>query len=91
MPSCKEIATAVSSGEIESAGLWRRLAIRLHMLICKHCREYVRQIGLLGDTARRAADGEQPDADELSEIERRVLASCGEAAGAGDGGTESDG
>lgn len=47
MLSCKQVvddAEHLLAGEVS---LRRRLAIRLHLLICVHCRRYLRQLQLL--------------------------------------------
>jgi hypothetical protein len=63
--SCKQVvdgADRLLAGEIS---LRQRLAMRLHLLICVHCRRYLRQMGLLLNALphlrRRAADPAQVD------------------------------
>lgn len=74
MPSCREVATAVSSGELEEAGLLRRTHVRLHLWMCRHCRDYVRQVAALGRAARqRVAPG---DPERLREIEDELRQRC---------------
>lgn len=80
MPSCKEVATAVSSGEIENAGFFRRLAIRFHLWICQPCRTYIRQMEQIGNAARRALGHVGAGDESLSSFEERVIERCGEAA-----------
>jgi hypothetical protein len=79
MVDCKEVATAVSSGEIESAGFFRKLAIRFHLWMCDPCRIYVRQMRQMGEAARRAF-GAGAAEDTSSELEATVLERCAEAA-----------
>jgi len=52
MPSCREVSRAVASGELEQSGLWKRLGARLHLLMCRHCRRYARQIRAIGEATR---------------------------------------
>jgi len=50
MLTCKDITTdahALLDGELS---LWRRVHIRIHLMICQHCRRFVRQLGLTVDT-----------------------------------------
>lgn len=45
MKSCKEIAKLLSPNQ--KISLWGKIEIRMHMLICKMCRDYQKQIGYL--------------------------------------------
>jgi len=80
VPNCKEIATAVSSGEIERAGFLRRLSIRFHLWMCDPCRVYVRQMRQIGDAARRAFGAAGAAGDGSSDLEAKILERCAEAA-----------
>ncbi len=40
MLTCKDVATAIGQDEWRTAPRWRRLALRLHLLLCPHCRRY---------------------------------------------------
>ena len=71
MPTCKEIAQTVASGELESASFLRRTMIRLHFLMCRHCRGYRDQLEELGRAARVTAT--QPDSQSLERLEAEVL------------------
>ncbi len=52
MLTCKETAKAMAQDELRTAPRWRRLALRLHLLMCSHCRRYAAQIRALGTVAR---------------------------------------
>jgi hypothetical protein len=52
MQSCSEVTRSIASGAVESAGWRARLALRVHLLICRHCRGYARQLRLIADLAR---------------------------------------
>ena len=71
MPTCREIAETVARGELETAGRLRRLRIRLHFLMCRHCRGYRDQLEELGRAARAAAT--PAERHELDAIEREIL------------------
>ena len=61
MLSCSEVARICASDEIRSCGPVRRLAVRLHLLMCRHCRRYVRELAEIGEAVRSsttAADGQ---------------------------------
>jgi hypothetical protein len=53
MLRCREVSRVVASDDITRIGAVRRLELRLHLLMCRHCRNYVRQIRLMGSVARQ--------------------------------------
>jgi hypothetical protein len=57
MYRCSEVVRQVSSDEYLTAGLFKKLQIRLHLAMCKHCSRYVRQLRALAAYVREAADG----------------------------------
>jgi len=68
MPTCREVSRAVASGELERAGFWEGLGLRLHLLMCRHCRRYARQLRAIGQAARdlvAQAPAEQATVDRL--------------------------
>ncbi len=62
MPTCKDVATAIGRDEWRAAPRWRRLALRLHLLMCPPCRCYAAQIRAIGTAVRSLirAQGENP-------------------------------
>ena len=72
MLSCKEVAWAVASEEYAEAGWRRRLAVRFHLFMCRHCHRYAQGIEDVGEQARCL---EQTPADEacLKRLEERLL------------------
>ncbi len=77
MISCKEVTRTISSGEQEAAAWPRRLMVQFHLLMCRHCRRYARQLKKLGVVARDVWGGDSVDARRLEELEREVLARVG--------------
>ena len=63
--SCKETSRLIAEGETS----W---AARLHLLYCRHCRKFRRQLRLLGAAARRRM-ATLSIADDLSAVEQRLL------------------
>ena len=53
MIRCKEVATLMSTDQLASQPMWRRAGARVHLLMCRHCRRFARQLVLL----KRAAAG----------------------------------
>lgn len=53
MLNCREVSDRASDF-LDRALPWHtRLAVRLHLLMCRACREYVRQLSLVVTTLRR--------------------------------------
>lgn len=74
LPSCCEVSRAVASGVLDDAPVHRRLAVRLHLLMCRHCRRYARQIRAIGRAARELSAGPQGDDESLQRLRRSLLA-----------------
>ena len=57
MIRCQEVATLISTDALPALGVWRRLSVRLHLMMCRHCRRFASQVALLGRMAREIAHG----------------------------------
>jgi predicted anti-sigma-YlaC factor YlaD len=55
MMTCKDVSTLVSAGALADAPLMRRLAVRVHVTMCRHCRAFRRQVESVARAARAAA------------------------------------
>jgi len=51
MIRCKEVATLLSMDQLTTQSVWRRLAVRVHLMMCRHCRRFARQLALLQQMA----------------------------------------
>jgi hypothetical protein len=69
MISCKGVAKLLSSDELPGQPWWKRAEVRLHLLMCKYCSRFARQMKQLSIGVRRAPD--QADGDP--EFEKRIL------------------
>ncbi len=79
MISCRELTTAIASDELATASWRKRLSIRFHLMRCKHCRCYQRQVKALGGVIRQLAGKAQQPSPELEErIVQGCLGECGE-------------
>jgi hypothetical protein len=69
MIPCEEVARVAASKELASSPLRRRLAVRIHLLMCRHCRRYVQQLGVIDAAARQrwGAGTDEPIARERLE------------------------
>ena len=60
MLKCKDVAELASRYVDNDLGVMQRTQMRLHLMMCKHCSRYVRQIretvSLLGAIGRRDTD-----------------------------------
>lgn len=68
MLNCKEVSRVIASDELVSSGWRTRLAAKLHLLMCRHCRRYSRQIRSLGQATRQILQ----QADEVSTSQEQL-------------------
>lgn len=54
--SCKETARLLSQGEDRKLGFGERVALRVHLAICKGCRNVDTQFRFLRSAVRRLSD-----------------------------------
>ncbi len=73
MLSCKEVARKIASDEFQGAGWRERLALRLHLLLCRHCRRYAAQLRAIGAAARNLWEPTSQDSPTLERLERQIL------------------
>jgi predicted anti-sigma-YlaC factor YlaD len=73
MLSCKDITEVVTTYVEGRMGLLDRVRFRLHIGMCPHCREYVRQMELTRAVVGLAAPPAPPE-DVREELERRFAA-----------------
>lgn len=80
MLRCQDVAEQISD-DIDGALPWRRrLAIRLHMLLCDGCRRYVRQmracVAALRTAGEPPVDATPPDGATTSDRARQLFRSA---------------
>jgi len=76
MLKCKQVTHIVASGEIDELSWMKRIEMRLHLMMCSHCREYVSQVFALGRGVRRLF-GFEEDSETLARLEQNILAGSG--------------
>jgi anti-sigma factor ChrR (cupin superfamily) len=62
--TCREVSTLVAGDALAASPWRRRLAVRLHLMMCAACRQFARQIDAIQRGAASAGhlfDGEAPD------------------------------
>ena len=73
MLTCKDVATAIGQDEWRTVPWWRGLALRLHLLMCPHCRRYAAQIRAIGRAARRLFREHGDDLKVLERLHETIL------------------
>ncbi len=73
MLRCHEVTRLHATDEILRAPLGKRLAVRFHLLMCRSCRRYVRELAAIGDAVRRAFRDAPEDPARLDALVRRSL------------------
>lgn len=78
MRSCREIVRLVGSGAPLTVG--EQIEIRLHMMMCKHCSRYRKQLRIMRDSFMRlfkelTSPAEREQTELKEEIKRKIQAS----------------
>lgn len=74
MMTCKEVSTMVASEDLTRLSWRGRLGVRLHLLMCRHCRRYAAQLAAIGNAVRRLYVDEPP----MKALEESILNSLRE-------------
>lgn len=76
MMTCKQAAMLMSTGEVDAAPLRTRLALRLHLSMCRHCRAFKRQMESLAKLGRAlsSSQGSEPPRDYEARLAERLTA-----------------
>ena len=61
MPTCKEVSRSIAADELSAAGWRQRLSTQIHLLMCRHCRRYSRQLQAIGEAARQVLSDTPPE------------------------------
>ena len=67
MLSCKDVTQFLSESMDHSLPLGKRIGVRLHLLMCKFCARYERQLLIIRDTVRRLVATEETAGGPLGE------------------------
>jgi hypothetical protein len=67
MLSCKDVTQLISESMDHSLPIGKRIGVRLHLLMCKFCSRYERQLLLIRETVRRIVATEEKPGETLSE------------------------
>jgi hypothetical protein len=67
MLSCRDVTKLLSESMDTSLPIGKRIRVRVHLLMCKFCSRYERQLLLIRDTVRRLAASEENPAESSGE------------------------
>ena len=73
MLTCKEVAHLLSTDAVVEEELSNRLRVKLHLFMCKHCREYAAQLRAIGDAAHELKDDCAGEPEALDRLEEAIL------------------
>lgn len=73
MQRCEDITRAVASGALRGASWRRRVAARIHLLMCRACRRYARELRAIGEAVRRDAAAQRVGPDQVERLVRAVV------------------
>ncbi len=76
MLSCKEVARLIASDELADAVWSDRALVRLHLLMCRHCRGYAAQLRAIGAAARDRSDSDVADRASFEKLQSSILERC---------------
>jgi len=73
MLSCKEVSGLIASEGLAEAGWRHRLAARLHLLMCRHCRRYARQMRQIGEAAKEVFSDQPVEPEARDRLRSTIL------------------
>ena len=86
MLSCRDVVQLLGTDAIGQASLRQRVAVRLHLMMCRHCRAYQRSLRRLASLARQMIPEAAVAADRRAqEVLAAVTTAAGRAANTPDG------
>ena len=76
MPNCKAVARLIASDELAAAAWSDRALVRLHLLMCRHCRGYAAQLRAIGAATRDRFDLSVVDQAAFEQLQSSILERC---------------
>lgn len=68
MRNCKDVTQLISESMDTSLPIGKRIGVRIHLLMCRFCARYERQLLLIRDTVRHLVAAEDKPEDPSGEI-----------------------
>jgi len=76
MIRCKEVATLLDTEQVASTSLWRRVGVRLHLIMYRNCRRFERQLRELRVGAQSIRSGLDAEASAAG-LEQKIVRTLG--------------
>lgn len=73
MLHCNEVTRLWASDAIRTASLRTRIAVRIHLIMCRSCQRYVQELTAIGDAVRDLSRTSPDDQERMDALVRRVL------------------
>lgn len=73
MIDCRSVSAHVAAGGIDDLPLAMRIQIRLHLMMCRHCRRYAKQIRTLAAAVRSRAQEESSTEGARRRLADRIM------------------
>lgn len=73
MLRCSEVVRLYSTDEVHEAPRLQRVTVRIHLMMCRHCRRYVQELSAIGDAFRHMAFSTPDDPEQIEGLVRRIL------------------
>jgi predicted anti-sigma-YlaC factor YlaD len=73
MLTCKEVARLLSTDTAVEGTQSDRLRVKLHLLLCKHCRGYAAQLRAVGAAGHGLKDDCTGEPEALDRLEEAIL------------------
>lgn len=74
MYSCSEVTRWIATDEYRSAGFLKRVGIALHLVMCRHCSRYLKQLQALAKSLRALVNDIEVSASEIDAARTRITA-----------------
>ena len=78
MLRCKEVTHLLASDGLDDAPWTKRLAVRFHLMMCRHCHRYAAQLRAIGSATQKilGPQGESADPETIERLEKAILDKC---------------
>jgi hypothetical protein len=73
MLRCNEVTRLYASEGLRRAPWRKRIAVRFHLMMCRSCQRYVKELTSIGDAVRGAAREDPADPERLEALIQGVL------------------
>jgi len=73
MLRCQDVERKIGSDEILDAGFMERVAVRLHLAMCRNCSNYAKQLRAIRNAVRSACEDFREDPEQLNRLIGRIM------------------